>query len=71
MLTKEIDIDCILRTNPRVDANALRRIDSLMMQLDRLGIKATGYRLASPFCRSGRMAQKKSRSCRYCAEQTR
>ena len=71
MLTKEIDVHRIIQTNPQINADSVGRIDLLMKRLDRLGIKATGYRLASPFYRMPRAAHQKCRLCHHTVEQTR
>jgi hypothetical protein len=50
MLSKKLDVDQIIRNNPRISVDIVARLDALMKRLHRLGIQATEYRLRSPFC---------------------
>jgi len=43
-----IDLDAILKANPHVDEDELKRSELLSEQLERAGLEPVGYRLASP-----------------------
>lgn len=47
-----LDLDSIVANNPQISVESLRRIDSLVKRIKRLGIQETPYRLASPFSSS-------------------
>jgi hypothetical protein len=55
---KTLDIQTIIKDNPQVSAESLRRVEMLVDRLNRLGIVKTDYRLASPFSLSLRKIHK-------------
>jgi hypothetical protein len=66
MSNMRLEADLIIKNNPQTSAEAQQRVDALMERLDRLGIRGTGYRLASPFSLSLRKVHKGSRKNRAC-----
>ncbi len=52
-MTKRIDIDKILRSNPDIDKVKLEKNVRQIEELDKLGVHNYQYRLLSPFCQIG------------------
>jgi hypothetical protein len=53
-----LDVESIIKQNPGVSRESLRRAEALMIRMSKLGIEKTGYRLASPFSSSLRKIHK-------------
>ena len=61
-----VDVAAIVAANPKVDPDSVARTEALVRRLSRLGIKATGYRLASPFSSSLKIKKMRREKCKIC-----
>ena len=64
MLDTQLDIEAIVKSNPQISPGCLERVESLWTRLDRLGIRETEYRLATPFSSSLRKTVDQAREVR-------
>jgi hypothetical protein len=55
-----VDVESIIKNNANVSVESLRRVESLIVRMRKLGIEKTSYRLASPFSVSLRKMHKAS-----------
>ncbi len=50
-MPKTIDIDSIIKSNPKVDRNRFEEAISTIRRLEKQGVRASKYNIASPFSR--------------------
>ena len=69
MPQQTIDVESIIKQNPRVSLESLQRAEAIMGRMRHLGIEKTSYRLASPFSSSLKKIRKAARKEKACNQE--